>query len=107
MRRWARLMRCRRRLRVTGIDFSPGPRPRRPTSPAQQSEADRDRTAAGPSLLARILFEKFGQHQPLNGQAERYAREGVPLRLSTLGADRAGEDIGARMPPGLLAETAP
>jgi transposase len=27
---------------------------------------------AGPSLLAMILFEKFGQHQPLNRQAERY-----------------------------------
>src|SRR5471030_2484209 len=39
---------------------------------------------AGPSLLAMILFEKFGQHQPLNRQAERYAREGVPLSLSTL-----------------------
>ena len=34
---------------------------------------------AGPSLLAMILFEKYGQHQPLNRQAERYAREGVPL----------------------------
>ena len=28
---------------------------------------------AGPSLLAMIMFEKFGQHQPLNRQAERYA----------------------------------
>ena len=28
---------------------------------------------AGPNLLAMILFEKFGQHQPLNRQAERYA----------------------------------
>ena len=36
-----------------------------------------------------ILFEKFGQHQPLNRQAERYAREGVPLSLSTL-ADQVG-----------------
>lgn len=26
---------------------------------------------AGPSLLAMIVFEKFGQHQPLNRQAER------------------------------------
>jgi transposase len=43
----------------------------------------------GPSLLAMILFEKFGQHQPLNRQAERYAREGVPLSLSTL-ADQVG-----------------
>jgi transposase len=44
---------------------------------------------AGPSLLAMLLFEKFGQHQPLNRQAERYAREGVPLALSTL-ADQVG-----------------
>ena len=44
---------------------------------------------AGPALLAMILFEKFGQHQPLNRQAERYAREGVPLSLSTL-ADQVG-----------------
>ncbi len=44
---------------------------------------------AGPRLLAMILFEKFGQHQPLNRQAERYAKEGVPLSLSTL-ADQVG-----------------
>jgi transposase len=44
---------------------------------------------AGPSLLAMILFEKYGQHQPLNRQAERYAKEGVPLSLSTL-ADQIG-----------------
>ncbi len=44
---------------------------------------------AGPHLLAMLLFEKFGQHQPLNRQAERYAREGVPLSLSTL-ADQVG-----------------
>jgi len=44
---------------------------------------------AGPSLLAMILFEKFGCHQPLNRQAERYAREGVELSLSTL-ADQVG-----------------
>ena len=36
-----------------------------------------------------IAFEKFGQHQPLNRQAERYAKEGVPLSLSTL-ADQVG-----------------
>src|ERR1043165_8913866 len=35
---------------------------------------------AGPSLLAMILFEKYGQHQPLNRQADRYARAGAPLR---------------------------
>jgi transposase len=44
---------------------------------------------AGPSLLAMVLFEKFGQHQPLNRQAERYEREGVSLSLSTL-ADQVG-----------------
>ena len=44
---------------------------------------------AGPNLLAMILFEKFGQHQPLNRQADRYAREGVDLSLSTL-ADQVG-----------------
>jgi transposase len=44
---------------------------------------------AGPQLLAMLLFEKFGQHQPLNRQADRYAREGVPLALSTL-ADQVG-----------------
>ena len=44
---------------------------------------------AGPNLLAMIAFEKFGQHQPLNRQAERYAKEGVPISLSTL-ADQMG-----------------
>src|SRR6202042_3581689 len=44
---------------------------------------------AGPSLLAMILYEKFGQHQPLNRQAERYALEGVPIALSTM-ADAVG-----------------
>jgi transposase len=36
-----------------------------------------------------VLFEKFGQHQPLNRQAERYAKEGVPISLSTM-ARRSG-----------------
>src|SRR5580700_11407294 len=44
---------------------------------------------AGASLLAMIMFEKFGQHQPLNRQAERYALEGVPIALSTM-ADAVG-----------------
>ena len=52
---------------------------------------------AGPSLLAMILFEKFGQHQPLNRQAERYAREGVELSLSTL-ADQVGACAAALAP---------
>ena len=52
---------------------------------------------AGPSLLAMILFEKFGQHQPLNRQAERYAKEGLPLSLSTL-ADQVGGCTAALTP---------
>jgi transposase len=44
---------------------------------------------AGPNLLAMILFEKFGQHQPLNRQSERYRREGIDLSVSTL-ADQVG-----------------
>ncbi len=44
---------------------------------------------AGPSLLAMVLFEKYGQHQPLEPAIGRYAREGVDLSLSTL-ADQVG-----------------
>ena len=44
---------------------------------------------AGPNLLAMILFEKYGAHQPLNRQRDRYAREGVDLSTSTL-ADQVG-----------------
>jgi transposase len=47
------------------------------------------RGLAGPSLLAMVLFEKFGQHQPLNRQSERFRCEGVDLSLSTL-ADHVG-----------------
>ncbi|SCB52633.1 Transposase [Bradyrhizobium yuanmingense] len=52
---------------------------------------------AGPNLLAMILFEKFGQHQPLNRQSERYAREGIVLSLSTL-ADQVGACAAALQP---------
>lgn len=31
------------------------------------------RGSAGPNLLAMILFNKFGLHQPLNRQSETYA----------------------------------
>ena len=58
---------------------------------------------AGPSLLAMILFEKFGQHQPLNRQSERYAREGVALSLSTL-ADQVGACAAALRPLHTLIE---
>ncbi len=44
-----------------------------------------------------ILFEKFGQHQPLNRQAERYGKEGVPLSLSTL-ADQVGAGCAVLQP---------
>jgi transposase len=59
---------------------------------------------AGPNLLAMILFEKFGQHQPLNRQAERYAREGVDLSLSTL-ADQVGACAAALEPIYALIQT--
>jgi transposase len=58
---------------------------------------------AGPNLLAMILFEKFGQHQPLNRQSERYAREGIDLSLSTL-ADQVGACATALKPVHALIE---
>jgi len=59
---------------------------------------------AGASLLAMIVFEKFGQHQPLNRQAERYALEGVPIALSTM-ADAVGSVCTALDPLLRLVET--
>jgi transposase len=59
---------------------------------------------AGASLLAMIAFEKFGQHQPLNRQAERYALEGVPIALSTM-ADAVGSVCAALDPILRLVET--
>jgi len=58
---------------------------------------------AGPSLLAMIVFEKYGQHQPLNRQAERFAREGVDISLSTL-ADLIGHATVALAPIHALIE---
>nr|WP_235842275.1 IS66 family transposase [Ciceribacter selenitireducens] len=58
---------------------------------------------AGPNLLAMILFEKLGQHQPLNRQSERYAREGIGLSLSTL-ADQVGACAAALKPLHALIE---
>lgn len=52
---------------------------------------------AGPSFLAMLLFDKYGQHQPLHRQAERFASEGVPLSVSTL-ADQIGATCQAFMP---------
>jgi transposase len=51
----------------------------------------------GASMLAMLLFEKFGQHQPLNRQRDRYAHEGVDLSLSTL-ADQVGACTAALTP---------
>jgi transposase len=58
---------------------------------------------AGPNLLAMILFEKFGQHQPLNRQSERYGREGIELSVSTL-ADQVGACTSVLRPLHVLIE---
>ena len=55
------------------------------------------RSFVGPNLLATVLFEKFGQHQPLNRQSERYGREGIDLSVSTL-ADQVGAATRALAP---------
>jgi transposase len=47
------------------------------------------RGRAGASLLAMILYGKFGNHLPLNRQSEGFAREGIDLDVSTL-ADWVG-----------------
>ena len=47
------------------------------------------RGRAGASLLAMILYAKYGQHQPLNRQSESFAREGIDLDVSTM-ADWVG-----------------
>jgi transposase len=47
------------------------------------------RGRAGASLLAMILYGKFGNHLPLNRQSESFAREGIDLDVSTL-ADWVG-----------------
>jgi len=52
---------------------------------------------AGPQLIAMVAFDKYGQHQPLNRQSERIAREGIDLSLSTL-ADLIGHACVALAP---------
>ena len=59
------------------------------------------RGRAGPSLLAHILFAKYGLHLPLNRQSTVYAREGVELDVSTL-ADWVGAAAAVLMPLVLL-----
>jgi transposase len=51
----------------------------------------------GPSLLAMILYAKYGEHQPLNRQSQSYAREGVDLDVSTL-ADHVGAGVAVLSP---------
>lgn len=51
----------------------------------------------GPRLLATILFDKFGQHLPLNRQSERFRCEGIDLGVSTL-ADQVGAGVFAGLP---------
>ena len=60
---------------------------------------------AGPNLLAMMLFEKFGQHQPLNRQAERYGREGVPFR--PIDAGRSGRRLHDRADAAVLPIASP
>ena len=79
-RRWKVMQTIREKLTCrdcTKVSQTPTPYPAVP------------RAWAGPNLLATIVHEKHGQHQPLNRQSERYAREGVELSLSTL-ADQVG-----------------
>jgi transposase len=51
----------------------------------------------GPQLLATIVFDKFGMHQPLNRQSQRFRCEGIDLCVSTL-ADQVGAAVFAVMP---------
>src|SRR5947199_608607 len=59
------------------------------------------RGRAGPSLLAHVLFSKYGLHLPLNRQSVTYAREGIDLDVSTL-ADWVGAAAATLMPLVLL-----
>jgi transposase len=55
------------------------------------------RGRAGPGLLAHVLFGKYGLHLPLTRQSATYAREGVPLDVSTL-TDWVGASAATLMP---------
>jgi transposase len=49
------------------------------------------------SLLAHILFSKYGLHLPLTRQSKTYARGGIELDVSTL-ADWIGTSAATLMP---------
>ena len=51
----------------------------------------------GSQLLATIIFDKFGQHIPLNRQSARFKAEGIDLPLSTL-TDQVGHGTFALKP---------
>jgi transposase len=51
----------------------------------------------GPHLLATIVFDKFGQHIPLNRQSTRFQCEGIELSTQTL-ADQVGHVSAALQP---------
>jgi transposase len=55
------------------------------------------RGRAGPGLLTHVLFGKYGLHLPLTRQSATYAREGVPLDVSTM-ADWVGASAATLMP---------
>ena len=55
------------------------------------------RGRAGASLLAMVLYAKYGSHQPLNRQSETFAREGIELDVSTL-ADWVGASAATLAP---------
>jgi transposase len=68
---------------------APGPVPALSRILRMRCRADSGGAATAKGLLAMILVDKFGQHQPLNRQCERFGREGVAVSLSTL-ADQVG-----------------
>src|SRR6478735_2004275 len=57
----------------------------------------------GPHLLATIVFDKFGQHIPLNRQSTRFTCEGIALSTQTL-ADQVGHVSAALQPVFALIE---
>ena len=104
----ARRVECPLNTRLTLLACERNPQPPAPFHPTPRGRA-------GPGFLAfatglgsvatrgSLLSEKFGQHQPLDRQAGRYAREGVDLSLSTP-ADQVGGAAAALAPLHALIE---
>lgn len=91
---WRVIQHVRERLSCRACEtISQAPAPFHPIS----------RGRAGPELLAEVAFAKFGQHLPLHRQSERFAREGVPIEVSTL-ADWIGAVTTALSPLTALVE---